>query len=331
MKILEIATGTSAAFAGLLLAELGFDVDRIAMQPLHPYPDEDDQCAHELFFNRNKQSIEFANLELDSYDAVVEDCGHDTLAELGLDYTGMLKSNPNLVVVSMSPFGMTGPYHAYQANDINAQAAGGVLHVTGFDDEAPRKLPGDTASMIAGIHGATAAISTAFAVQQGDEQGLHIDISAQDTMMQHWTRHVSDYAYSGTLLGRQPREPRGIHNRHTARASDGYIFMLALRQPWQDVAAFLGLGNFLTPETMDPDAEQPWDAMEAAFGEAVSQQSRYDWFSAAADRDWTFAPVEDPWAVINGPQTKARGSMHEVVVKDQIIKVPGMPFRFDDP
>ena len=148
--------------------------------------------------------------------------------------------------------------------------------------------------------------------------------------MQHWTRHVADYAYSGMHLRRQPETPRGIHFRHTELAADGWVFMLALRQPWQDVVAFLGLGEFITPDRMEPTAEQPpWEDMEDAFTDAVSSKRRYDWFADAAELGWTFAPVEDPWAVANGPQTEARGSMREVVFEEQPVKVPGLPFRFD--
>ncbi|MDA1075072.1 MAG: CoA transferase [Proteobacteria bacterium] len=330
MKVLEISTGTAAACAGLLLAELGFSVDQIDIGLEYPHIDPDDIKAREVFFNRGKNIIAPGEIELTSYDAVIEDCGGEHLEELGLNYTRMRKMHPDGVLVSLSPFGHSGPYSTWQATDINAQAAGGVVHVSGYRDEAPRKLPDDAAAMIAGVHGATAAVTTVFGIRAGTESGVHIDISAQDTLMQHWTRHISDYAYSGMPLNRQPREPEGIHFRHTARASDGWIFMLALGQPWQDVASFLGLGQYLNAESMQPGAEQPWQAMQDDFTAAVASKGRYQWFTSAADLGWTFAPVEDPWAVASGPQTRARGSMHSVEIDGQTLAVPGLPFRFDE-
>jgi crotonobetainyl-CoA:carnitine CoA-transferase CaiB-like acyl-CoA transferase len=70
--------------------------------------------------------------------------------------------------------------------------------------------------------------------------------------------------------------------------------------------------------------------MQDDFSKMVSEKSRYDWFTQAADLGWTFAPVEDPWAVAHGPQTQARGSMQDVDIDGRTIKVPGLPFRFDD-
>jgi crotonobetainyl-CoA:carnitine CoA-transferase CaiB-like acyl-CoA transferase len=300
------------------------------MDPRHVFDDQDDDKAHDVFFHRGKNLIGRQDIDIMSYEAVIEDCGRETLEDLSLSYPNIRKLNPDVVVVSLSNFGLSGPYSKWLATDINSQAAGGIVHVSGYREGTPRKLPGDAAAMIAGVHGATAAVSTVFGIQQGAESGVHIDISAQDTLMQHWTRHVADYAYSGMPLQRQPREPRGIPYRHTARANDGWIFLLALRQPWQDMAAFLGLGDYLTAERMQPGAEQPWDEMEDDFTRLISEKSRYDWFTQAADLGWTFAPLEDPWAVAHGPQTQARGSMRDVDVDGRTIKVPGLPFRFDE-
>ena len=66
---------------------------------------------------------------------------------------------------------------------------------------------------------------------------------------------------------------------------------------------------------------------DRAFAERVSRTGRYEWFERAADLGWTFAPVEDPWAVAHGPQTEARGSMDEVIVDGRLVKLPGLPFR----
>ncbi len=328
MRILEISETPAAAYAALLLTSYGADVDRIELPDRHPHPEVPDQLAADTFLKRNRQLVDPSDVNPADYEVVIEDIGATALQKLGLSWRQLHAAAPSLVLVSLSPFGQSGPYANWAATDINAQAAGGVVHVSGFEEETPRKLPGDLAAMICGIHGATAAFSTTFGISNGAGEGVHIDISAQDTLMHHWTRHVTDYAYSGMTTVRQARDPDGIHTRHTARARDGWIFIHALRQPWQDVAAFLGLGEFISPDLLEPGAPQPWDdTMKAAFTEAVAQRDRYDWFADAAELGWTFAPVEDPWAVANGPQTTARGSMDEVSVDDRTIKVPGVPVR----
>ncbi|MBS04563.1 MAG: hypothetical protein CMQ24_17905 [Gammaproteobacteria bacterium] len=330
MRLLQIGSGSAAEYAGLLASELGFSVDRV---PVATEPDGDpaDTRARELFLSRGKRDVNREGLSFADYDAIVEDVGPAALRGLGITWTHLHAQHPGLALVSVSPFGASGPYANWHATDLTAQAAGGVVHVSGRDGEPPRALPQDVALMIAGLHAATAALSTTYAVAAGTETGVHVDISAQDTLMHHWTRHVADYAYCG-MTTRRHGEQTGIEvTGHVAPAADGLVFVHALRQPWQDVAAFLGLGEFLTESLMQPGAEQPWDAMAGAFEDAVAARSRYDWCHDAADLGWTFAPVEDPWAVLSGPQNGARGSTDEASTDEGLrTRLPGVPWRFED-
>ena len=89
MKVLEISSGTAAACAGLLVCELGFNVDRIDIDPRHATDDEDDEKAHDIFFHRGKNLIGPEDIDVVSYEAVIEDCGRQTLKDLGLSYTSI--------------------------------------------------------------------------------------------------------------------------------------------------------------------------------------------------------------------------------------------------
>ncbi len=316
MRILELSAGVASGYAGLLLSQLQFDVERLDRS--------DGPAGQDPFLHRDKNEIESAP-DLGVYDALVEDVGANGLRELGWSYRSLKQNYPDLVIVSLSPFGLSGPYKDWEATDLIVQAAGGVMHVTGFDGEAPLKVPGEAAAMIAGIHGATALVSAVFGQDRGVEESIHIDISAQDAIMHHWTRHIAEYAYSGTSMGRPKRNAGGIHAHHTARAKDGWIFMLALGVPWQDVAAFLGLGEFVE---FSGDGRQPsWEAMKEPFERAVADRSKYQWFEQAASMGWTFAPVEDPFDIMSNPQSEARSFFETREIDGQEVLMPRLPFR----
>jgi len=317
MKILEISCGSASGYAGLLLSQLQFDVDRIDQS--------EGEIGNDLFLHRDKNLIEIVG-DLSRYDAIVEDVGPTGLKKLGWSYKKLQDCHKDIVIVSLSPYGLSGPYKDWEATELTVQAAGGVMHAAGYDGEAPLKLPGDSATIISGLHGATAVVAAVYGIKQGVESGIHIDISAQDTFMHHWTRHISQYAYSGTLMRRGKRDAEGIHARHTAMAKDGWIYMLALRAPWQDVAAFLGLGEYVQ---FTADNSQPWDKMEDSFHEAIAEKTRYEWFTQAADMGWTFAPVEDPLQIIDNPQNTARSFYETRKVDGMDVPIPGLPFRFD--
>lgn len=317
MKILEISQGAAASYAGILLSELQSDVDWIDLR--------DDTTAADPFLHRDKNLLKSLE-DPGNYDAIVEDVGSSGLKKLGYSYRALKEQHADLVIVSLSAFGHSGPYKDWQATDLTVQAAGGVMHVAGYDGEAPMKLPGDAAAMIAGLHGATAVTAAVYGVKTGVETSTHIDISAQDTFMQHWTRHVSMYAYTGALMKRANREVKGIHARHTVMARDGWIYMLALRAPWQDVAAFLGLADFI--DFRDDDG-QPWDEMEESFHRAIAEKTRYEWFTDAAEMGWTFAPVEDPFQIMNNPQAAARSFFQSRLVDGKEVLIPKLPFTWE--
>lgn len=315
MRVLEISQSTAAGYAGMLLSQLGHGVDRLDLA--------ETDVGQDPFLHRDKQTVD-ALPDLSTYDALVEDVGAKGLRRLGTSYRKLCRAFEQLVIVSLSPYGQTGPYRDWAATELTVQAVGGVLHVSGYEDEPPVKLPGDTAAMIAGLHGATAAIVSVLGVASGTESPVHIDISAQDTLMQHWCRHLAQYAYGGTLTRRGLREPRSIHTQHTAMAEDGWLYLLALNIPWQDLAAFLGLGDHVN---LNDEDKQPWDAMKAPFQEAVASRPRYDWFSDAAAMGWTFAPVEDPFQLMASPQMAARDAFEVRQIDGREVKMPRLPFR----
>ena len=358
INVLEISKSSAAGYAGSLLAELGrtgadkdsdkdsdSDIDaEIKVMRLSLEKAGERSPGAETFLHHQKSTLPLpsprraaaSTIRVENFDVVLEDVGRSGLKSLGWSYRSLRQANKALIVVSLSPFGLRGAYEHWEGNDFLAQAVGGVMHTCGYDDGAPQALPGEAAYMIAGLHGATAALTALFeraSLEPEEQAGIHVDISAQDTFMQHWTRHVSEYAYSGVTSGRAPRNPEGLHYRHTAMASDGWIYLLALREPWQDLAAFVGLGEFISADALSDGAGQPpWSDMAEAFTEAVGKKSKYEWFAEAADLGWTFAPVEDPFEIAASPQLAARGGMAsgKIAGEERHIEMPPLPWLSED-
>src|SRR5262249_60426658 len=75
----------------------------------------------------------FARLAAGS-DVVFETPSPSALARPPVDFADIRRRNPGLVVVSISPFGRTGPYAGHAATDLTLLAAGGLA--------PPRRAPG---------------------------------------------------------------------------------------------------------------------------------------------------------------------------------------------
>ena len=68
-------------------------------------------------------------------DIVVEALPVGYLAERGVDHEHLISENPTLTQVSLSPFGRTGPRAGWQSSDLVAGALGGVLSLTGTEND----------------------------------------------------------------------------------------------------------------------------------------------------------------------------------------------------
>lgn len=174
-RVLEIPSEFTV-YGGKLLAELGADVVLIEprggspLRRLGPFYRNREGPESSLFFlhyNTSKRGITLDRASIAGQaafrrlaagaDIVLEGRPPGELDRLGLGPERLAADHPELIVTSVTPFGQDGPYAAYQASDLVACAAGGLLYLTGFPDRPPARPGGNQSFHVAGV---TAAYST---------------------------------------------------------------------------------------------------------------------------------------------------------------------------
>ncbi|MGE3074808.1 MAG: CoA transferase [Dehalococcoidia bacterium] len=341
LRILELSQGPAGGFAGLMLAQLGHEVVRVELPGRYAgVPTAVLDEAEQAFLHRRKKSVELDETTWGSqfltlasqFDAVVEDLGPGALGGLGITVHRLRDLNRNLAVASISPFGQDGPKAQWEASELIIQASAGVLHSTGWQDEPPSKAGGFSAHHIAGLNAATAILARCYGIRAGNCGGGRIDVSMQETYIHHWTRHIGEWAYTGT---RMKRELPGFGHqgfRHTAMTSDGYLYVLSLYASWEEIALFFGLEDFVTGEWSNAAYRmEHWPELEQPYLEIVASKPRYQWFAEAAAAGFTFAPVHTAADQFVNPQYAARGFLKPAELDGETIPVPGLPFAWDEP
>ena len=147
-------------------------------------------------------------------DVVVETFALGHVQSLGLGYDDLAKTNPGIVLVSITPFGQTGPWRDYQSTDLVTYAASGQSYVNGSPDREPLKEPGDESCFQAGACAFLGAM-TALAHRDLTGEGQHVDVSMQE---------AGASAFSPQLLGAMHRggpETRG--STPLLPCKDGYV------------------------------------------------------------------------------------------------------------
>ncbi len=226
LKVVESGNLVSASYCTKLLADLGAEVIKVEKpgtgdeaRKHGPFPNDNpdlEQSGLFLALNTNKLGITL-NLDtsdgrdilkklLKDADVFVENNEPKYMEELGLDYASLEKINPRLIMVSITPFGQSGPYRDYKAYDINCAAAGGVSIGVGDPEREPLALPLSQGGYQAGVSAASAILAALFAREKMGE-GQHIDISEVGV----WAGlHVGVYVLTFIYIGITGIR-RGIH------------------------------------------------------------------------------------------------------------------------
>jgi crotonobetainyl-CoA:carnitine CoA-transferase CaiB-like acyl-CoA transferase len=354
-------TNEKGSFCGKILADLGMDV--IKVEPpggdqgrnigpfYHDIPDKNKSLS---FFthNTNKKSI---TLNLETTDGqgifkrvvrtahfVIESFAPGYMGKLGLDYSTLSGINPRVIMVSITPFGQTGPYKDWKASDIVAIAMGGLSHIMGSPDRPPARVSVDQAYVIAGAQAAMGAMIAHY-YREATGKGQHVDTSVQEsvvlsalTIPQAWDLQGFIWPRAGAFL---PRSGKRV--RHLWPCKDGYIAWrlfgggLGVKTralvEWMDSEGQAGELSEVNWEEMDlltvtPDEFDRWQGIFSTFFKA---HSKAELCREALARGIVLFPASTPKDLLEDPQLEARDYWIDVEHPElsSTVRYPGALYK----
>ncbi|WP_042356049.1 CaiB/BaiF CoA-transferase family protein [Bacillus rubiinfantis] len=194
LRILDLTSMWSGPYCTRLLADMGAEVIKVEA-PHRPDGIRANRGIKAPFFrelNRNKRGIQLdlrqeearkVFLELVKIsDVLVENFSPRVMANFGFTKEELWKLHPNLVILSLSAFGQTGPYRDFVGYGPTLEAMSGLAVLTGINGQP--QLPGFSVSDIgAGIHGAF-VLMAALIFSQRTGIGLQADVSQYEIACQ---------------------------------------------------------------------------------------------------------------------------------------------------
>jgi crotonobetainyl-CoA:carnitine CoA-transferase CaiB-like acyl-CoA transferase len=245
-RVLDL-TDEKGFLCGKIMGDLGADVIKIEKPGGDParnigpfYHDEPDP-QKSLFwfaFNTSKRGITL-DIEKDSdqelfkklvqtADFVVESFAPGYLDKLGLGYSAIERMNPRVIMVSITPFGQTGPYKDYKGPDIVASAMGGQMAALGDADRPPVHISHHShAHLHASAEGVVGALMALYQREKTGE-GQHIDVSIQESVCRLIADNVTTFDI--TKMMKKRGDPYRVGTEypqqlpHLWRCKDGYVF-----------------------------------------------------------------------------------------------------------
>ncbi len=357
VRVLEMTANWAGPLAARHLADLGAEVIKIEA-PDRPatrggrYPGGDpfrrhyNRAAYFNKLNRNKRAITLNLYDADARDiflrlvaesdVVLENNSPRVMRNFGLEYPVLCEANPDIIMVSISGFGQTGPDRDYVAYGANVEASCGLAAVTGYaDDDRPYRSSLFYADPVTGAHAAIAVLA-ALRHRAQSGQGQYIDMSLHENGITFFPEAVIEYTMTGSLTPR-----RG--NRHARYAPQGcypsvgddawIVLCVRSETEWTALAHTIGRSELADDPGLATEAGRraSHDDLDAAISEWTSKHDHNEAARILQQAGVPAGPVLANWELVSNPHFHARRFYTPIEHPDMgVFPYPGMPWKLSE-
>src|SRR5437588_1464047 len=230
IRVCDFSWVWAGPFCTLQLAHMGAEVIRIetttrpcVTRMLPPWPENKMGLNRSGYFNQynqGKKSLslnfkvpgahEIAKKLVAKSDVVVNNFAAGVMEKMGLGFDELRRLRSDIIMISLSGYGDTGPYHDYVAYGPAQVPLSGLSALTGYKEFPPMHAGFSYADPNAGVHGAFAVL-TALYHRSKTGEGQYIDMSQWECAMDLLAEGILEY----TMNQREP-ERDGNRDRHMA-------------------------------------------------------------------------------------------------------------------
>lgn len=342
LRVVDFTHDWAGPHAARLLADQGAEVIKIEYRTRLDgmrggYPERVDGFARFWQLHRNKRSVtldlkqpeEFAlcqRLIADS-DLVIENSRPGVMQRLGLGFEALRALRDDIIMISMSAFGASGPYADYAGYGGGIEAVSGLQSLTGYADDGPRYRVREM-DVINGAFGALAA-SAALLHRERGGKGQWIDLSETETCC--WA--IGEYFAQASDNGSAPAV---VGNRHTIYAPQGcypcagddrwITLSVTNDRQWHALVDLIGAREWADDAALEC-AEQrraAHDVIDARIAQWSAQQAPSDAMHSLQSAGIAAGMVMTAADLTDDPHLAARTWHCDI----DGLRLPGGPFRF---
>ena len=183
---------------------------------------------------------------LRSADVLVTDWTEADLDRWGLTFADLRERLPGLVLVSVSPFGLDGPYAGLAGSELVVQALSGYAALNGEKGRAPLKAPGHILGYTCGVGGFVAALGALIA-RLDSGRGRFVEVSEMETLAA--ILPLLRIEYTGVHPERDGGPSTGVRAH---RSRDGWVtFIPPPEDQLGDYGAALGVEDGEWPQPVE--------------------------------------------------------------------------------
>jgi formyl-CoA transferase len=262
-------------------------------------------------------------------DVLVENFGPGVLDRQGFTWEKIAEINPRLIYASIKGFG-AGAFEDFKAYETVAQAMGGGMSTTGWEDGPPTSSGPQIGDSGSGIH-LVAAILAALYQRTHTGRGQRVSVAMQDAVLNlirvkmrdqqrlvHGPLREYPNATFGDFVPRSGNASGGGQPGSALRCAPGgpndYVYVIIQPPVWAPLARLIGRPELVDdPAFATPEARLPHlDEMFAIIEQWTQQFTKFEVLDKLNAIDVPCGPVMSTKDLLNDPSLRARGMIAEV-------------------
>ncbi|MFB7107703.1 formyl-CoA transferase [Streptomyces sp. NPDC056291] len=363
VRVLDMTHVQSGPSATQLLAWLGADVVKleaptgdITRRQLRDLPDAD--SLYFTMLNCNKRSItlntktergkELLTELIQRSDVMVENFGPGAVDRMGFTWDRIQEINPRIVYASIKGFG-EGPYTTFKAYEVVAQAMGGSMATTGFEDGPPTATGAQIGDSGTGVH-LVAGILAALFQRERTGRGQRVNVAMQHAVLNLCRVKLRDQQrLAHGPLAEYPNEDFGEEVPRSGNASGGgqpgwavkcapggpndYVYIVVQPPGWKPITELINRPELAEdPDWASPEARLPkLDKMFQLIEEWSSTLPKWEVLEALNSHGIPCGPILSTKEIIEDRSLAANEMIVPVEHPERgTFKTVGSPLKLSD-
>ena len=358
IRVLDLTRVLAGPWCTQLLGDLGAEVIKIE----HPEIGDDTrkwgppwlkdkqgcetgEAAYFCSANRNKSSVTL-NLKTESgieilkelvaqSDIFIENFKVGGLAKMGLDYESLVQINPQLIYLSITGFGQTGPMANQPGYDYLIQGYGGLMSITGQQDGEPGGGPQRVGVPIVDINAglyATIGILSALHHRDRTGQGQYIDLALLDTQVGWLANQAMNYLIGGKVPVRTGNgHPNLVPYQPFKTRNGDIIIAVGNDRQFGKLCNEIGLAELAVDSRFIDNAKriENRQSLIDLIGAKILKHPNEHWLGKLPDAGVPCSVINNIEEVFNDPQVNSRNMKIELP-HPVAGKIPGVanPLKF---
>ncbi|MDY6973138.1 MAG: CoA transferase [Thermodesulfobacteriota bacterium] len=249
-------------------------------------------------------------------DAVVENFAGGVMGRLGLDYQKITEIKPDIVMLSISGLGKTGPEKDYIAYAQTMHAYSGLSSLTGYPGGPPVSLGAFWGDQVAALAGAFSLLAALYH-RKKTGQGQYIDLSMSETLSSMIPEGIMDYT-----MNRRVRLPMGNrddtiapHGCYRCRGKDEWVAIaVSTEEEWNDFRRVMGNPEWSRNDRFSTNHKRirNQDELDRLIEGWTISLDAFEVMEALQRAGIAAGPSQRPEQLITDPQLRERGFFVEM-------------------